>query len=213
MAIPNVPGVPPLASYAANTVELLFSDVLSALFGFAAPIWGVYSDGFPVIAADNQVDFEFKQDSPISTYPVEQGQFQTYDKVQMPAEIRCRFSAGGTEANRQEFLQSIEQVFNTIDLFDVASGSFSQSKAHFPPPPAAANPGGWKEAPPLPLPRSEMAWATAWNDRMHVLGGYAQGKVAQPYHHIFDPAKNAWNSANTFADNASRPALALNPKS
>ena len=121
MAIPNVPGVPPLASYAANTVELLFADVLSALFGFAAPIWGVYSDGFPVIAADNQVDFEFKQDSPISTYPVEHGQFQTYDKVQLPAEIRCRFSAGGTEANRQQFLQSIEQVYNTIDLFDVVT--------------------------------------------------------------------------------------------
>lgn len=121
MGIPNVPGVPPLASYAVDTVELLFADVLSALFGFAAPIWGVYMNGEPVIAADNQVDFEFKQDSPISTYPVEQGQFQTYDKVQMPAEVRCRFSAGGTEANRQEFLQSIEQVFNTIDLFDVVT--------------------------------------------------------------------------------------------
>ena len=121
MAIPNVPGVPPLASYAVDTIELLFADVLSALFGFATPIWGIYLDGVPVIAADNQVDFNFNQDSPISTYPVEQGGFQSYDKVLLPSEIRCRFSAGGTEANRQEFLQSVEEVFNTIDLFDVVT--------------------------------------------------------------------------------------------
>jgi hypothetical protein len=121
VAVPNAPGVPALASFATNALTLLFSDVVDTLFGFATPVWGIYLDGVPVIEADSQVDFSFKQDFTIATYPVEQGQFQTYDKVQMPAEIRCRFSAGGTESNRQNFLQSIQSVINSIDLFDVVT--------------------------------------------------------------------------------------------
>jgi hypothetical protein len=84
-------------------------------------VWGIYLNGVPVIAADSQVDFDYKQEFHIATYPVEQGQFQSYDKVQMPAEIRCKFSAGGTESNRQNFLQSIDAVMYSIDLFDVVT--------------------------------------------------------------------------------------------
>jgi hypothetical protein len=40
------------------------------------------------------------------------------------------------------------------------------------PAPKADPDGRWTEAPLLPIPRSEMAWATAENDRMHVIGGY-----------------------------------------
>ncbi|WP_198378390.1 Kelch repeat-containing protein [Neoroseomonas rubea] len=53
-------------------------------------------------------------------------------------------------------------------------------------------PGRWVARAPLPLPRSEMAWATSWNNRLHVIGGYAQGQVDKPYHHIYDPAADRW---------------------
>jgi hypothetical protein len=121
--VPNVPGVPALASYAENAVELLFQDAEAALLGlFAPPQWGIFLDGQPVIVADNQISFDYKQDWPISTYPVEQGQFQTYDRVQLPAEIRCRFSAGRSVTNRQDFLQSIETVMNSgTALYDVVT--------------------------------------------------------------------------------------------
>jgi len=39
------------------------------------------------------------------------------------------------------------------------------------PAPKAATPGRWSAKAPLPLPRSEMAWATAFEDKMHVVGG------------------------------------------
>lgn len=119
--VPNLPGVPPLASFSSTTFDLLTSDVITALTGAALPVWGIYLDGEPVIAADNTIDFEFKQDNPISNYPVEQGGFQTYDKVQLPADIRMRFSAGGSETNRQDFLSSIDAVMNTTDLYDVVT--------------------------------------------------------------------------------------------
>jgi hypothetical protein len=121
--VPNVPGVPPLLSYSANPIALLLQDAVAALLGlFAPPQWGIFSNGFPVIVADNQISFDYKQDFPISTYPVEQGQFQTYDRVQLPSEIRCRFSAGGNVTNRQNFLQSIDAVMNSgITLYDVVT--------------------------------------------------------------------------------------------
>jgi Kelch motif len=63
------------------------------------------------------------------------------------------------------------------------------------PAPFADPAGGWAEAPPLPIPRSEMAWAAAEGDRMHVIGGYAEGEVARPYHHVFDARTNTWRLA------------------
>jgi N-acetylneuraminic acid mutarotase len=63
------------------------------------------------------------------------------------------------------------------------------------PAPLADPAGGWAEAPPLPIPRSEMAWAAAEGDRMHVIGGYAEGEVARPYHHVFDARTNTWRLA------------------
>jgi Kelch motif len=63
------------------------------------------------------------------------------------------------------------------------------------PAPKAANQGQWSARPPLPLPRSEMAWAVAHANRMHVLGGYAEQRVDRPYHHVYDPASSRWLDA------------------
>jgi N-acetylneuraminic acid mutarotase len=59
------------------------------------------------------------------------------------------------------------------------------------PSPAGA-PGRWVPRAALPIPRSEMAWATAAQGRMHVVGGYGEGAVNRDYHHIYDPAADRW---------------------
>jgi hypothetical protein len=59
---------------------------------------------------------------------------------------------------------------------------------------APAGPRGrWEKRAPLPLPRSEMAWATAMNGRMHLVGGYADGAVNRAYHHVYDPRDDRWS--------------------
>ena len=63
------------------------------------------------------------------------------------------------------------------------------------PAPRAANPGRWMTKAPLPLPRSEMAWATAHAGRLHLIGGYAEQRVDRPYHHVYDPASDSWTAA------------------
>ncbi|NUZ07838.1 Kelch repeat-containing protein [Piscinibacter koreensis] len=59
------------------------------------------------------------------------------------------------------------------------------------PAPAGA-PGRWVGRAALPLPRSEMAWATIAQGRMHIVGGYGEGAVNRPYHHIYDPVADRW---------------------
>jgi len=56
----------------------------------------------------------------------------------------------------------------------------------------AGTPGRWVPRAALPIPRSEMAWATAAMGRMHVVGGYGEGAVNRDYHHIYDPKADRW---------------------
>jgi N-acetylneuraminic acid mutarotase len=53
-------------------------------------------------------------------------------------------------------------------------------------------PGRWQSRAALPLARSEMAWATACAGRVHIVGGYGEGRVNRAYHHIYDPASDRW---------------------
>jgi N-acetylneuraminic acid mutarotase len=62
--------------------------------------------------------------------------------------------------------------------------------------PALPGPAGrWVKRASLPIARSEMNWAVAWAGRMHVIGGYGQGRVDRAYHHVYDPALDRWFDA------------------
>lgn len=65
------------------------------------------------------VDFNYKQDWTLSNYPVEDGGFQSYDKVQMPFDVQMRIAAGGSESNRQALLDVADTVANSLQLYDV----------------------------------------------------------------------------------------------
>ncbi len=123
MAIPKVPGVPGLMSYAANSIVLLVADLVGFAFGGSpgSNPWGIYLDGEPVIEFDSTISFDLRQDFPISDYQVEDGGFQSYDKVQLPTDIRVRLATGGSVSARQRFLQSIDAVMNTTDLYDIVT--------------------------------------------------------------------------------------------
>jgi hypothetical protein len=134
--VPNVPGVPPLNSYSALPTVLLVADTQMGIL-FTPPSWGIYYQGVPVIqpasigqnvnallgpfsiqagalglpnltpVAASTIEFEFDQEFTISDYPQEQGAFQSYDKVQLPFDVRVRLAAGGDASNRQAFINAI----------------------------------------------------------------------------------------------------------
>ncbi|MFC7397552.1 Kelch repeat-containing protein [Chelatococcus sp. GCM10030263] len=75
--------------------------------------------------------------------------------------------------------------------------------------PAPKGPQGqWIARAPLPLPRSEMAWATAWAGRMHIVGGYGEGRVDRAYHHVYDPGADRWFDAAPLPRGANHVAVA-----
>lgn len=119
--VPKVPGVPSLGAYAASAISLLIDDVINLVIGGNENLWDIYLDGSPVIDFDSFAAFDLRQDLPVSDYQIEEGGFQSYDKVQLPIEIRLRVTCGGDVAARQAFLQSIDAVMNTTDLYDIVT--------------------------------------------------------------------------------------------
>ena len=68
--------------------------------------------------------------------------------------------------------------------------------------------GRWVARADMPIPRSEMAWATVWAGRMHVVGGYGEGRVNRAYHTVYDPATDAWLDAAPLPRGANHVAVA-----
>jgi hypothetical protein len=122
--VPFVPGVPPLPrvpGFVGVVVDLLVQDALAILgFGFEQE-WGLFLDGAPAVTAESVVSFEFKKSFSISDYPVEEGSFESYNKVQRPFDVRLRFSTGGSTADRQDLLESVDEICDSLDLFDAVT--------------------------------------------------------------------------------------------
>jgi N-acetylneuraminic acid mutarotase len=68
--------------------------------------------------------------------------------------------------------------------------------------------GRWVPKAALPIPRSEMAWATEWAGRLHVVGGYGEGRVDRGYHHVYNPATDRWHNAAALPRGANHVAVA-----
>ncbi|HEX8828786.1 MAG TPA: galactose oxidase [Xanthobacteraceae bacterium] len=108
-------------------------------------------------------------------------------------------AASADDMPSPEEMQAIQRGGLYASLRDPAAtqlppDAFTQ-RYTYSPAPAASDQGHWTAAAPLPLPRSEMAWATSEGDRMHVIGGYGAGQVARPYHHVFDATRGRWLEA------------------
>jgi len=121
MSIPGLPALPGAIAGIFSEVVLLTSDLLSGLDS-AFPQWGIFDQGGnAVVIADTVLSVEYRQDFKITTAPVEQGSFASYNKVQIPFDIKIRFAAGGSAANRQEFLTSIQDIIGDTNLYDVVT--------------------------------------------------------------------------------------------
>lgn len=120
MSFPGLPSLPATVSLLSD-VALIVSDALGLLTGFAASQWGIFQDGFPVVVADNVVSVSYNQDWTIADFPIEDGGFETYDKVDTPFNSRVRFSSGGSQSNREALFDSIAAIAGNLELYDVVT--------------------------------------------------------------------------------------------
>lgn len=82
--------------------------------------WGIFKDGKTVIQADSVAEFGIKKDWTISDYPVEDGGFQSYNKVYVPFDARIKFTAGGSRENRAALIEAIDAIAGDLLTYDVA---------------------------------------------------------------------------------------------
>ena len=114
--VPNAPGVPSVNFAAAAGAPI------SYLIGLASgQQWGIYLGGAPVILCDNVVSFEYRKAWSISDYPIEEGAFTSYDKVETPFMTRVQLSTGGGPSDRAAFIASVDAIAGDTNLYDVVT--------------------------------------------------------------------------------------------
>lgn len=126
--VASLPGVPQLA-------RSLFIEALAPpVLGFAAnpdvlwqatqaaPVWGIFDSGNNLaVAADSVMDFGWRKENRIPNFPIQQGQFGTYNRVGLPFETSIVMSKGGSLSDRTAFLQQIDTIVaqQNISLYTV----------------------------------------------------------------------------------------------
>lgn len=124
--VPFAPGVPPVNRSplfpADDQDEPQLTSSGKETNADAAKQWGLFTqDGQPAAPADNVIAVEVALEARISDYPVEKGGFGSYNKVQVPFDIRLVMSRGGSVEDRQDFLKAVQDAWQSTDLFNVVT--------------------------------------------------------------------------------------------
>lgn len=126
--VPKLPGIPQIAR------SLLFPPATPPALGFAAnpsviwqstqaaPVWGIFdADNNLVVNADSVQDFGWRKENRIPNFPIQSGQFGTYNRVGLPSENSVTLVKGGSLAARTAFLQQIDAIVaqQNINLYTI----------------------------------------------------------------------------------------------
>lgn len=106
----------------AGVISLLTEDAISLFSsGNFSQQWGLFLNGAPVVVSDNVSSMEYRKQYSVSDYPVEKGSFESFDKVELPFDVRMAFTAGGSLANREALLNSCQAILGDLNLYDAVS--------------------------------------------------------------------------------------------
>lgn len=122
--VPDLPGVPPIPrdpNAVVSTIVNLVADALGLSGVGSAPVWGIFLDGDLAIEPDNIMAFGFKKTFSTPSYPIEQGGFESYNKVQRPFTPRIRVTKSGSIGDRYAFLQDVDAAVSSLNLYDVVT--------------------------------------------------------------------------------------------
>jgi hypothetical protein len=130
--VASLPGVPQLAR------SLLIEALAPPALGFAAnpdvlwratqsaPVWGVFDENNNLaVNADSVQGFDWRKENRIPNFPVQAGQFGTYNRVGLPSEESVILSKGSANgeglAARTRFLQEIDAIVaqSNISLYTI----------------------------------------------------------------------------------------------
>lgn len=86
----------------------------------AAKEWGIYRrSGELAVVCDNIVSVGYRAEQAVADYPIEQGQFETYDKVARPFSSGVRATCGGSKADRMFFAMALQMMLESRETFNI----------------------------------------------------------------------------------------------
>ncbi|CAB3871972.1 hypothetical protein IB259_29195 [Achromobacter sp. ACM04] len=123
--VPSSPGVPAVfrAAFLPSVSEPA-SFELAALTDriFGPPRWGLYGvDGRQMLVFETFLGITFNQSGQISSHPVEQGGFASFNKVDAPFEATIKLAHGGDPVSRKVMLSVLERIVGSTELYSVAT--------------------------------------------------------------------------------------------
>ena len=118
-------GVPSLINGAFGQLPSLLTGDAPSVQNAAsnsATQWGIFDQsGTQVLTPTSFKSIGYKQGWRIANYPMEQGAFQNYNKVQTPFENSIVVTQGGKLQDRQDFLDTLDTIANSFDLYNVVT--------------------------------------------------------------------------------------------
>ena len=124
MAINGVPALLNKFNSVTNVITLLAADAANVLGLFPSPVWGIFdANNKLVIQPDSIVAFDFKREWRLPDYPMEQGAFQAYNKVATPFDARIKMTKGGTDDDRLQFLQNLDDAASSLNTYTILTPS------------------------------------------------------------------------------------------
>ncbi len=126
-------GLPSLLPSVNLITDIVFAvtDAVGIFSIFSSNQWGIFQDGEMVLNPDNIISVAYKQDWTMADFNIEEGGFDTYDKVDTPFTNRVRMSSGGSQANRQALLDEIDAIAGNLELYDVVTPERVWSNVNF----------------------------------------------------------------------------------
>ncbi len=96
-------------------------DDISAQYN-AGLSWGVFNtSNVAVLDADSFLGLDYRNSSRVSSYPLERGSFEAYNKVDDPFDIVVGMAVGGSVARRAAFLMAVEDLKASISTVTVVT--------------------------------------------------------------------------------------------
>jgi hypothetical protein len=83
-----------------------------------------------ILDYDSFVSFKITEASTISTFPVEQGAFVSYNKAGHPYKATVRLALTGTPARRQAFITALRTLRKSTSLFTIVTPDASYENAN-----------------------------------------------------------------------------------
>lgn len=128
--VPDAPGVPPLVRNPEITGQPA-NEVLIREDGVQAPVyvpavWGIFDQsGLEILQPDSVLGIRYRDASRIVDYPLEQGSFESYNKVSNPFDVAVSISVGGSLERREGFLRDLKFWKDSLDLLNVVTPEFT----------------------------------------------------------------------------------------